>query len=231
MKRVAGMTEQEYKHNIKRIKRAIKRDQMLEMGICPHCKSGQIIPGKTWCAECAEKKRALERENSRKRKEARIEAMPESETRDVAVALIRLTNALEGYEALPCEREEIVGQLRRAVDMIVGKDAQKAKAPEKEPKTNMSKSEQRRAMREAHEAMGMCVKCSQPARPGHKTCLRCGLLDNDAKRERMAKLEAAGLCIQCGKRPPAEGRRRCEECLQYMREHRQKQGETQCTRT
>ena len=37
------------------------------------------------------------------------------------------------------------------------------------------------------------------------------------ERERYARLEAAGLCVTCGKRPNYEGCKRCVECQQKRR--------------
>lgn len=114
------MTEQEYNRNIKRIERAIKRDQMVYgLGMCPRCKGRQVEPGRTRCAVCAEKENARSKKKRIRQKEARIAGMPESEARDMAVALIGLAKAIEEYRKLPYEREVTVGQLRRAADMIV----------------------------------------------------------------------------------------------------------------
>lgn len=114
------MTEQEYNRNIKRIERAIKRDQMIYgLGICPHCKGRPVEPGRTRCAVCAEKESARSKKRRIRQKEARIAGMPESEARDMAVALIRLAKAIEEYRKLPYEREVTVGQLRRAADMLI----------------------------------------------------------------------------------------------------------------
>ena len=94
------MTEQEYNRNIKRIERAIKRDQMIYgLGMCPHCKGRPVEPGRTRCAVCAEKENARSKKKRIRQKEARIAGMPESEARDMAVALIGLiavAGAIEG---------------------------------------------------------------------------------------------------------------------------------------
>lgn len=114
------MTEQEYNRNIKRIERAIKRDQMIYgLGMCPHCKGRPVEPGRTRCAVCAEKENARSKKKRIRQKEARIAGMPESEARDMAVALIRLAKAIEEYRKLPYEREVTVGQLRRVADMLI----------------------------------------------------------------------------------------------------------------
>ena len=120
------MTEQEYNRNIKRIERTIKRDQMIYgLGMCPHCKGRPVEPGRTRCAVCAEKENARSKKKRIRQKEARIAGMPESEARDMAVALIGLAKAIEEYRKLPYEREVTVGQLRRAADMLIkaGKEA------------------------------------------------------------------------------------------------------------
>ena len=120
------MTEQEYKRNIKRIERAIKRDQMIDgLGMCPHCKGRPVEPGRTRCAICAEKENARSKKKRIRQKEARIAGMPESEARDMAVALIGLAKAIEEYRKLPYEREVTVGQLRRAADMLIQEEKRK----------------------------------------------------------------------------------------------------------
>lgn len=120
------MTEQEYNRNIKRIERAIKRDQMIYgLGMCPHCKGRPVEPGRTRCAVCAEKENARSKKKRIRQKEARIAGMPESEARDMAVALIRLARAIEEYRKLPYEREVTVGQLRRAADMLIQEEKRK----------------------------------------------------------------------------------------------------------
>ncbi len=123
------MTEQEYNRNIRRIERAIKRDQMIYvLGMCPHCKCRPIEPGRTLCLVCMEKKRRQDAKKYRQKKEARISEMPRSETRDMAKALIDLANALEQYRKLPYEREVTVGQLRRAADMLIQAEKRKEAA-------------------------------------------------------------------------------------------------------
>ena len=120
------MTEHEYNRNIKRIERAIKRDQMIYgLGMCPHCKGRPVEPGRTRCAVCAEKENARSKKKRIRQKEARIAEMPESEARDMAVALIRLARAIEEYRKLPYEREVTVGQLRRAADMLIQEEKRK----------------------------------------------------------------------------------------------------------
>lgn len=123
------MTEQEYNRNIKRIERAIKRDQMIYgLGICPNCKGRPVEPGRTRCAVCAEKENARSKKKRIRQKEARIAGMPESEARDMAVALIGLAKAIEEYRKLPYEREVTVGQLRRAADMLIQAEKRKEAA-------------------------------------------------------------------------------------------------------
>lgn len=123
------MTEQEYNRNIKRIERAIKRDQMIYgLGMCPHCKGRPVEPGRTRCAVCAEKENARSKKKRIRQKEARIAGMPESEARDMAVALIGLAKAIEEYRKLPYEREVTVGQLRRAADMLIQEEKRKEAA-------------------------------------------------------------------------------------------------------
>lgn len=123
------MTEQEYNRNIKRIERAIKRDQMIYgLGMCPNCKGRPVEPGRTRCAVCAEKENARSKKKRIRQKEARIAGMPESEARDMAVALIGLAKAIEEYRKLPYEREVTVGQLRRAADMLIQAEKRKEAA-------------------------------------------------------------------------------------------------------
>lgn len=120
------MTEQEYNRNIKRIERAIKRDQMVYgLGICEECKSRPVEPGRVRCAVCAEKESARSKKKWIRKKEARIAEMPESEARDMALALISLARSIEEYRKLPYEREETVEQLRRAADMMIQAEKRK----------------------------------------------------------------------------------------------------------
>ena len=120
------MTEHEYNRNIKRIERAIKRDQMIYgLGMCPHCKGRPVEPGRTRCAVCAKKENARSKKKRIRQKEARIAEMPESEARDMAVALIGLAKAIEEYRKLPYEREVTVGQLRQAADMLIQAEKRK----------------------------------------------------------------------------------------------------------
>lgn len=120
------MTEQEYNRNIRRIEKAIKRDQMVYgLGICEECKSRPVEPGRVRCAVCAEKESARSKKKWIRKKEARIKGMPESEARNMAVALIDLAKAIEEFRKLPYEREVTVGQLRRAADMIVAGEKRK----------------------------------------------------------------------------------------------------------
>lgn len=123
------MTEQEYNRNIKRIENAIKRDQMVYgLGICEECKSRPVEPGRVRCAVCAEKESARSKKKWIRKKEARIKGMPESEARDMALALIRLARAIEEYRKLPYEREVTVEQLRRAADMMIQAEKRKEAA-------------------------------------------------------------------------------------------------------
>ena len=123
------MTEQEYNRNIKRIERAIKRDQMIYgLGMCAHGKGRPVEPGRTRCAVCAEKENARSKKKRIRQKEARIAGMPESEARDMAIALIGLAKAIEEYRKLPYEREVTVGQLRRAADMLIQAEKRKEAA-------------------------------------------------------------------------------------------------------
>lgn len=123
------MTEQEYNRNIRRIERAIKRDQMVYgLGMCPYCKGRPVEPGRVRCAVCAEKESARSKKKWIRKKEARIAEMPESEARDMALALIRLARAIEEYRKLPYEREVTVGQLRRAADMLIQAEKRKEAA-------------------------------------------------------------------------------------------------------
>nr|DAP72243.1 MAG TPA: Rubrerythrin heme iron peroxidase [Caudoviricetes sp.] len=98
------------------------------LGICPHCKGRPVEPGRTRCAVCAEKENARSKKKRIRQKAARIAGMPESEARDMAVALIGLAKAIEEYRKLPYEREVTVGQLRRAADMLIQAEKRKEAA-------------------------------------------------------------------------------------------------------
>ena len=93
-----------------------------------------------------------------------------------------------------------------------------------------------------YKSHGICYNCKiRPVEEGKARCLVCKMdlrerqktyRDNmtedqrdkmrKATNDRKARLRAAGQCVDCGKRPAANGRIRCSVCLRKDRE-RQKQ--------
>ena len=89
---------------------------------------------------------------------------------------------------------------------------------------------QAKARYEYLKARGRCVECAQPAFAGRTLCAEClyklslrnisrtltdeqKLKQRDAVQRRYEALKAAGMCVQCGKKPAANGRIRCPACL------------------
>lgn len=68
-----------------------------------------------------------------------------------------------------------------------------------------------------------CVRCGRPRRPHCKTCQACHDETSRNQIKRHERLRTAGLCIECGKQPPADGIARCEECRNcHLQEHRER---------
>lgn len=87
--------------------------------------------------------------------------------------------------------------------------------PYKNPTRNAERARERRA---AKFARGECAKCPAPAQPGKTRCAPCDSKHraHDARRDhkgREAARKARGMCGHCGARPPAEGKTRCQRCL------------------
>lgn len=64
--------------------------------------------------------------------------------------------------------------------------------------------------------VGICSQCSRPSKPGYRSCE----IHVEKRRKDMAtkrvKRKAAGLCIGCGRNPPASGVR-CRDCHETQR--------------
>jgi hypothetical protein len=88
-----------------------------------------------------------------------------------------------------------------------------------------------KAMRARRVAAGICVDCSQPARPGHSRCEQHAqrlierTLVSQAKARRQAHEQ--GRCLECPE-PAAPGKRRCQQHLAAAREqHRARRAKSQ----
>ena len=64
-----------------------------------------------------------------------------------------------------------------------------------------------------------CCRCNaRPALPGRCQCERCVPLHRASVEARRARLKAAGLCRDCGKRPIVEGNKNhCTVCREKSR--------------
>lgn len=93
-----------------------------------------------------------------------------------------------------------------------------------------------------YKLIGRCPACKRnKSAPNHVICLQCMSDVSERNRRRREKLtpeqqkaeskravenkrkrkerrKAEGVCVECGKRPPKEGRIRCEICLRKHRE-------------
>ena len=61
-------------------------------------------------------------------------------------------------------------------------------------------------------ARGQCPDCGRTPQSGRRQCSRCAAQVRARVARRHARLDAAGLCRQCGRRPAVEGSQRCEPC-------------------
>ena len=74
-------------------------------------------------------------------------------------------------------------------------------------------AERMRAYRKRRRARGLCSKCPALAREGRSLCAACAGAESAAQRERMSGRRECGICITCGRIPPAPGRVRCPDCM------------------
>lgn len=102
--------------------------------------------------------------------------------------------------------------------------------------------ERKREVRQRNVENGLCMNCGKfPPMEGVVLCKRCRdrrnatkrkLYENrtfeqrlaEAEKERMVRerWENTGLCTGCGQRPPVEGRKRCEVCIEKERTYYEK---------
>lgn len=76
-----------------------------------------------------------------------------------------------------------------------------------------------RRARERARAKGYCgTCCARPARPGRRTCERCG--DRAVKRrdDTKERRELEGLCVSCGALPPLATTYLCLRCAEAGRQ-------------
>jgi len=87
--------------------------------------------------------------------------------------------------------------------------------------------DRRKKYRELHKKLGLCIDCSNPARPGVLRCRKCSIKmheydikkrDRKAQRERYKKM---GKCPRCGKpldRDADNGFFYCVNCREHSYE-------------
>ncbi len=80
------------------------------------------------------------------------------------------------------------------------------------------------------EGRTLCRQCTDIIQYGQKKFRTIHALEIcERKRQRYIKLKESGLCVKCGKVPPACGRVYCAECAAYTKaqslKHRMKQKE------
>ncbi len=79
---------------------------------------------------------------------------------------------------------------------------------------------------------GLCSVCGEPALPGQSLCAKCAGVESPpasrstarsataaalrSARTRAKRAAAEGVCIRCGRRPPADGHVLCTHCLLSM---------------
>ena len=67
----------------------------------------------------------------------------------------------------------------------------------------------------------VCPKCKKEHDGRHLRCEECLKRDRERKRGYREKRASEGLCVTCGKNPPAPGRKNCSECLRDDKETRE----------
>ncbi len=78
----------------------------------------------------------------------------------------------------------------------------------------MTSAQYMRERRAEFRARGGCAECGRPTLPGRTKCKEHALYRAAWEEKTRDARIAAGLCVACGKRPPKEGRRQCEECIE-----------------
>ncbi len=180
-------------------------------GLCPRCGKTEPLPERTLCAGCAEKRNAASRA-----RDARLRAAGRPR-RDPARA--------KAYERKRARREAAE---RRAAGICVPC----GKAPAAPDRTACEEClEKRRAADRARYAAGKAAgKPYGGADPAVKR--RAGRARS--KRRQKVRIEA-GLCIRCGKRPPAEAGTTCAPCREKRqaaerRQYAERRAAGLCTR-
>lgn len=94
----------------------------------------------------------------------------------------------------------------------------------------MTSAQYMRARRAEFRAHGGCSECGRPAEPNKTLCKEHSQYNVMHAKERREKLQAAGLCVSCGKRPAEDGKKFCAKCLERNREKGKKWRECQKAR-
>lgn len=81
--------------------------------------------------------------------------------------------------------------------------------------TGVSWTEDLRQRSAEFAAQGLCVACGLPAEPGRKRCWEHLAYSRRRMAAKRKKWKRLGLCIRCGKQPPAQGRAVCAPCEEY----------------
>lgn len=181
-------------------------------GICVRCKKAKARPGKAQCEACA----AATAVDGAARSKRRYVWLREHGF----CTLCGHEKALEGMSVCTVCRERS--------NAYAAKSRGKAT-----PKRKEYRKQYDRELREWYSEHGLCTKCGREhAEPGLKTCKKCldayrrryardtpaGAEIRQKERDRRAQREAEGLCKECGKRPPEEGRKMCRRCLNMRAE-------------
>ncbi len=74
-----------------------------------------------------------------------------------------------------------------------------------------------RKSRQKRRDNGLCIKCGEVVLEDMALCEKHQLKQLGYQNKIRNKRKKSGLCYMCGKRPPAENRVRCSECLEYKK--------------
>ena len=74
-------------------------------------------------------------------------------------------------------------------------------------------AERHRRNRQSRIKNGICVRCGKPNSNGKSVCDECTAKRKEESKKYRTQRAELGMCIQCGARKTAPGKKRCEFCL------------------
>ena len=222
-------------------------------GLCLKCGLRPPAPNRSRCVVCSARCRPADRERYHRRtaQRAALGLCPRCGQHPPVPH-----RSVCGTCAGKCNRASRARDARLRAAGIPRRDPERAR---------QTRRERRRRETEIRRARGLCTNCKAPAAENRTKCEKClekrrvrgraryaagkaaglkyGGANADARRRsgrlksrrRQKARREAGLCIRCGKRPPAEGGTTCPPCRQKRqvaerRQYHRRRAERLCTR-